>query len=127
MGRTSARWADFSLFGHQIVAHVVDGYLADRSANSVDGDPVPVPHFGLALSVQQFEDFAKQLTAKGVEFIIKPHLRFVGTFVLIFLPERKYIAIVIKVFQVLQLQASQESSGPCFSKIRAATAWNLKQ
>jgi uncharacterized protein len=77
-GRSSKRWIDVSLFGHQIVAHLVDGYVADRSANAVDGDAVPVPHFGCALSVEQFQEFAERLEGKGVEFIIKPHLRFVG-------------------------------------------------
>lgn len=77
-GRTSERWTDFSLFGHQIVAHVVDGYVGDKCANDVDGDPVPVPHFGCVLSVQQFHGLAERLTKRGVEFIIKPHLRFVG-------------------------------------------------
>ena len=69
---------DFSLFGHQIVAHLVDGYRADSSANQVDGDPVPVPHFGCALSVDRFHELAARLTEKSVQFIIKPHIRFTG-------------------------------------------------
>lgn len=77
-GRSATRWVDFSLFGHQIVAHLVDGYAADKSANDVDGDPVPVPHFGCALNVEQFHDLSKRLTEHGIEFVIKPHLRFVG-------------------------------------------------
>jgi len=62
----------------QIVAHLVPGYNAAASANEVDGDPVPVPHFGAALSVQQFHELAERLDEKGVQFIIKPHLRFKG-------------------------------------------------
>lgn len=77
-GRSAARWADFSLFGHQIVAHLVDGYRADASANAVDGDPVPVPHFGAALGVDAFHALADRLKAKGVAFEIEPHLRFAG-------------------------------------------------
>lgn len=34
-GRSSARWVDFNFFGHQIVAHLVDGYSAESSANKV--------------------------------------------------------------------------------------------
>lgn len=52
--------------------------LPASSANQVDGDPVPVPHFGVALSVQQFHDLADRLKASGVQFIIQPHLRFQG-------------------------------------------------
>ena len=54
------------------------GYNAASSANQVDGDAVPVPHFGAALSVQQFHDLAKRLTDQGTKFIIEPHLRFQG-------------------------------------------------
>ena len=77
-GRSAATWVDFSLFGHQLVCHQVKGYSAASSHNAVDGDPVPVPHFGLALSVPQFHDFAQQLENSGIDFIIKPHLRFEG-------------------------------------------------
>lgn len=62
----------------QIVAHKVDGYNAAASANAVDGDPVPVPHFGAALSVPHFHELAGRLKAAGVAFIIEPHLRFTG-------------------------------------------------
>jgi extradiol dioxygenase family protein len=62
----------------QIVAHQVDGYSAASSANQVDGDPVPVPHFGAALTVQEFHDLAGRVTEAGVEFVIQPHVRFTG-------------------------------------------------
>jgi hypothetical protein len=48
------------------------------AARQVDGDPVPVPHFGLALSVEQFHALADRLKAAGIKFVIEPHLRFVG-------------------------------------------------
>jgi uncharacterized protein len=67
---------DFNLYGHQIVAHVVDGYSAASAVNAVDGDPVPVPHFGLALSVEQFHELAEKARSAGVHFEIAPHLRF---------------------------------------------------
>lgn len=76
-GRSSARWVDFNFFGHQIVAHLVDGYDAASHSNAVDGDPVPVPHFGAALSVSQFEQLASRVKAAGVDFEIEPHVRFV--------------------------------------------------
>jgi uncharacterized protein len=56
----------------------VDGYNASRALNAVDGDPVPVPHFGVALTIDQFHQFAERLKLKGVIFEIEPHLRFVG-------------------------------------------------
>ena len=77
-GRSAAGWVDYNLFGHQIVCHHVKGYNASASANAVDGDPVPVPHFGLALSVEQFHNLADRVKQAGVNFVIKPHLRFAG-------------------------------------------------
>ena len=77
-GRSAAGWVDYNLFGHQIVCHQVNGYNASATANAVDGDPVPVPHFGLALSVQQFHDLADRVKQAGVKFVIQPHLRFEG-------------------------------------------------
>lgn len=77
-GRSAAGWVDYNLFGHQIVCHQVNGYNASATANAVDGDPVPVPHFGLALSVQQFHDLADRLKQAKVAFVIQPHLRFEG-------------------------------------------------
>mmetsp|Transcript_28328 Transcript_28328/g.53964 ORF Transcript_28328/g.53964 Transcript_28328/m.53964 type:complete len:206 (+) Transcript_28328:85-702(+) len=77
-GRSAATWVDFNLLGHQVVCHVVQGYNASSSANAVDGDPVPVPHFGMAMAVDQFHELATRLKDNGVEFIIDPHLRFEG-------------------------------------------------
>ena len=78
-GRSSTKWQDYSLHGHQIVAHWVGNeYRCTDYYNPVDGDEVPVPHTGLCLTVDQFHDLAKRVEEAGVEFIIKPHLRFQG-------------------------------------------------
>lgn len=42
------------------------------------GDEVPVPHVGLALTVEEFHALADRLRKAGIEFIIEPHLRFEG-------------------------------------------------
>lgn len=43
-GRSSAKWQDYSLHGHQIVCHWVgDTYRCKDYYNPVDGDEVPVP------------------------------------------------------------------------------------
>ena len=77
-GRSATGWVDYNFFGHQVVCHQVEGYSASATANAVDGDPVPVPHFGLALSVQQFHDLADRVKQAKVDFVIQPHLRFEG-------------------------------------------------
>jgi uncharacterized protein len=76
-GRSSPRWIDFDLYGHQIVAHLSAAAQAVTS-NPVDGHDVPVPHFGVVLSMPDWQALADRLTAAGITFGIAPHLRFVG-------------------------------------------------
>ncbi len=78
-GRSSERWVDFDLFGHQFVAHL-DPSGAQRATitNPVDGDDVPVPHFGVLLSPAQWNVLADRLHAAGTTFVIEPHTRFAG-------------------------------------------------
>jgi uncharacterized protein len=79
-GRSSAQWIDFDLFGHQIVAHLVrrPGPQTDPMHNSVDGHDVPVPHFGVVLTLEDWSTLAQRVKAAGVVFGIEPHTRFAG-------------------------------------------------
>lgn len=77
-GRSSADWIDFDLYGHQIVAHRTQSEARAKNHNPVDGHQVPVPHFGVVLTMAQFEDLAARLRAAGVQFGIAPHVRFKG-------------------------------------------------
>ena len=76
-GRSAGHWVDFDLYGHQIVAHLT-AEATRRVTNPVDGDDVPVPHFGLLLTPDDWRALADRLTAASVEFVIEPHTRFVG-------------------------------------------------
>jgi len=76
-GRSHDRWVDFDLFGHQIVAHLTDRQRS-RSTTPVDGDDVPVPHFGLLLSPEAWNALAERLRGADVTFVIEPHTRFAG-------------------------------------------------
>jgi extradiol dioxygenase family protein len=77
-GRSADCWIDFDLFGHQIVAHLAPERVLQRSTNAVDGEDVPVPHFGVVLPMEQWNDLAARLTAAKVEFVIEPTVRFAG-------------------------------------------------
>ncbi len=79
-GRSAeGEWIDFDLFGHQIVAHFVDGAGRRVSGhNPVDGHDVPVPHFGVVLDLDRWKALADRLTKAGVAFVIEPHVRFEG-------------------------------------------------
>jgi extradiol dioxygenase family protein len=77
-GRSSDRWIDFDLFGHQIVTHLSENAAGVKVTNRVDADHVPVPHFGIIMPMDEFKDLAEKLKAKGVDFIIEPKIRFEG-------------------------------------------------
>ena len=76
-GRSSDRWIDFDLYGHQIVAHLVDQLETFRT-NQVDGDNVPASHFGVILEMDDWKILAERLKDSGEQFIIEPHVRFKG-------------------------------------------------
>ena len=76
-GRSSNKWADFDFFGHQLVCHVSNS-INEQITNPVDGEEVPVPHFGVVLSIEKFEEFLLQINDKNIDFIIKPTIRFKG-------------------------------------------------
>lgn len=77
-GRSAAHWVDFDLHGHQIVAHLAPDAVRARATNPVDGDDVPVPHFGLVLEMEQWRELARRLKRAGVQFVIEPTVRFEG-------------------------------------------------
>jgi extradiol dioxygenase family protein len=77
-GRSAEDWVDFDLRGHQIVAHLAPGSVPRRSTNEVDGERVPVPHFGLVLPMEEWKALAGRLTRAGVDFVIPPTVRFAG-------------------------------------------------
>ena len=78
-GRSDAEWIDFDFYGHQIVAYLAPGEAGRSATSGVDGDAVPVRHFGLVLSMPEWEALRDKLVAAGVRFIIEPQLRFEGT------------------------------------------------
>ena len=77
-GRSAEEWVDFDLYGHQIVAHHAPELVRRRMSNAVDGKDVPVPHFGLVLTMVQWKQLAQRLQQKGTQFVIEPTVRFEG-------------------------------------------------
>ncbi len=79
-GRSSDKWIDFNLFGHQIVAHRVERVdtAGRRSDNPVDGHDVPVPHFGVVLPPAEWQALATRVKDADVAFVIEPYTRFAG-------------------------------------------------
>jgi hypothetical protein len=77
-GRSAPDWVDFDFYGHQIVAHLAPDEAGHMNTNAVDGDNVPVRHFGAILPMAEWEQLAARLKAAGQSFIIEPHVRFKG-------------------------------------------------
>lgn len=77
-GRSASHWVDFDFHGHQIVAHLAPQAVRGKASNAVDGEEVPVPHFGLVLAMDEWQALAERLKSAGVEFVIPPTVRFAG-------------------------------------------------
>lgn len=78
-GRSSDHWVDFNFFGHQFVIHQDKTHEKRENAhNPVDGKSVPVPHFGVVLDWEVWENLATRLQEKNIEFVIEPYIRFQG-------------------------------------------------
>lgn len=77
-GRASDSWIDFDLGGHQISAHVAPAACRAATTNEVDGDGVPVRHFGVVLPWDAWHALAERLRARGTNFLIEPRIRFRG-------------------------------------------------
>jgi uncharacterized protein len=77
-GRSSQTWVDFDFYGHQVVAHLAPEEAGHRNTSAVDGEAVPVRHFGAILSMEQWHRLAERLKAAGTRFVIEPYVRFKG-------------------------------------------------
>lgn len=79
-GRSSDHWIDYDFFGHQFVVHLDKNMEveSDLTSNPVDGHDVPIPHFGVVLTLDDWNDLADKLRAIDTKFIIEPYVRFKG-------------------------------------------------
>ena len=74
-GRSSNSWIDYNFFGHQLVIHETKEH-AKSTINLVNGHGVPIPHFGVVLSMEEWNFFKNKLVSKNIRFIIEPYIRF---------------------------------------------------
>jgi extradiol dioxygenase family protein len=77
-GRSSEQWVDFNFFGHQLVLHETGIVKTKNATNPVDGQNVPVPHFGVVLEWDAWETLSQQLQKQNIDFVIEPYIRFKG-------------------------------------------------
>ena len=77
MGRSSDKWIDFNFFGHQLVVHLNEGD-SHTIKNAVDGHQVPIPHFGVVLTLEDWYKLESRLRDKSFQFEVEPYIRFKG-------------------------------------------------
>lgn len=78
-GRSSDSWTDFGLYGHQMSAHLRPGQDRAGDTGTVDGTAVPIPHFGVVLTLEDWRTLADRLqAADGIDWILRPQIRFAG-------------------------------------------------
>ncbi len=77
-GRSSEKWVDFDMYGHQFVIHYKPETEGDLHTNSVDGHEIPVPHYGVILKWEDWESLAERLTELNISFVVEPYIRFKG-------------------------------------------------
>ena len=76
VGRSSATWIDFDFFGYQISAHcLAKDAPAPAPSNAVDGHDIPIPHFGLIMSWEDWHRAVDHMNYIGVSFRVAPHIR----------------------------------------------------
>ena len=102
LGRESDSWIDFNLYGHQIVAHLSNVKINKINNNHVDGDKVPLRHFGVILPWKEWEKLSEKIKRNRVPFLIKPKIRFkdsVGEQATFFIQDPSGNALEFKSFQ----------------------------
>ncbi|PYE31513.1 hypothetical protein DFP83_10913 [Idiomarina fontislapidosi] len=77
-GRSSDEWIDWNFFGHQFVTHVAPEIAGVKNHSGVDGHNVPVPHFGVVLLREDWDEVARKIAESDIEFVIEPYIRFQG-------------------------------------------------
>mgnify|MGYP000489220465 CR=1 FL=1 len=77
-GRSDTHWVDFNFFGHQLVIHQKEEFTPQQISNVVDGHDVPVPHFGVVLTWEDWHTLSERLKTINTQFIIEPTIRFKG-------------------------------------------------
>lgn len=64
----------FNFFGHLLVLHEKKEYQQPKQlTNLVNGNHVPVPHFGMVLAWNDWHNLIDKLKALNTTFVIAPH------------------------------------------------------
>jgi len=77
-GRSTEHWVDFDCQGHQLSLHLKANLVPTSGSGTVDGNAVPIPHFGIVLDMPHWNALAERARSAGVNFVVEPQVRFLG-------------------------------------------------
>lgn len=77
-GRHAPNWVDIDLYGHQLSLHLGESLSPIQGYSDVDGYPVPIPHFGVVMTLTAWQDLVNHVEGTNWPFLLSPRERFVG-------------------------------------------------
>ena len=72
------RWIDINFWGNELTLHETKSKQF-RERHDVDMGDVCVPHFGVHLKENDFEEVKKRIEASDIDYFDKPYRRFIGS------------------------------------------------
>ena len=76
------KWQDIDFWGNELTLHESEPRKqksSDRERHDVDMGDVCVPHFGVHLKENDFEEVKKRIEASNIDYFDKPYRRFIGS------------------------------------------------
>ena len=76
-GNSECGWIDINFWGNELTLHATDPNKKQiGEQHNVDMDNVSIPHFGIHLDTEMFENLREKLIENNVKFINEPYIRF---------------------------------------------------
>jgi extradiol dioxygenase family protein len=76
--RSGRRWLEYDFMGHQLVAHLEPDSRKETVKGPLEERHLPVPHFGVVLTMSQWRDLVQRIRDAGTPFAMEPVIRFEG-------------------------------------------------
>jgi len=78
LDNSAQEWADVDFWGNELTLHQTET-RQNRERHHVDMGEVCVPHFGVHLDEDVFQNVKKRIEASDIDYLDKPYRRFKGT------------------------------------------------
>ena len=78
LDNSAQEWADVDFWGNELTLHKSEHKL-DSERHDVDMGNVCVPHFGVHLEENDFDEVKRRIEASDIDYFDKPYRRFIGS------------------------------------------------